>query len=350
MPFPINVYIVAVTSAFLTTLLGLPWWNKWCSRIGLVDEPGHRKIHQQPIPLAGGLAVMTGLVLPLLAAPVLLFFSLHFANTGWLRLPQDPALPGLSRAPVGATAASLLEYGLSRRAVPLAGIVLGAAGILLVGFMDDKYELRPRTKFIGQLLVATLVAATGIRITLFVPSPIFHYAITILWIITLINAFNFMDNMNGLCAGLAAVASWYFGLIAAAAGQYLVALLAFLSFGALLGFLPFNFPRARAFLGDAGSHLLGYLLAVLAILPHFYTPHHARRWAVLLPLFVLGIPLIDLAWVVFFRWRIGQPFYQGDTNHLSHRLVRLGLSPTRAVLILWLASALLGAAAFLIAS
>src|SRR5205814_2012413 len=177
-------------------------------------------------------------------------------------------------------------------------------------------------------------------ITIFVPNILFSYAITMLWIVTLINAFNFMDNMNGLCAGLGAIAAWYFALIAAADGQYLVALIAFLTFGALVGFLPYNFPRAQAFLGDSGSHLVGYLLAVLAILPHFYTPRHPRRWAVLIPLLVLAVPLLDLVWVVALRWRIGQPVYQGDTNHLSHRLVRLGLSPTRAVLIIWLAAAL----------
>src|SRR5439155_19778995 len=129
--------------------------------------------------------------------------------------------------------------------------------------------------------------------------------------------------------------------------QYLVALIAFLTFGALLGFLPYNFPRARAFLGDAGSHLVGYLLAVLAILPHFYTSRHPRRWAVLIPLIVLAVPLMDLAWVVFLRWRISQPFYQGDTNHLSHRLVRLGLTQTRAVLVIWIVAALLGALVWL---
>jgi len=132
---------------------------------------------------------------------------------------------------------------------------------------------------------------------------------------------------------------------AAAPGQYLVALIALLTFGALLGFLPYNFPRARAFLGDAGSHLVGYLLAVLAILPHFYTSRHpGPRWAVLIPLFVLAVPLLDLVWVVLLRWRLGKPFYQGDTNHLSHRLVRLGLSQTRAVLLIWLAAALCGLA------
>jgi len=296
--------------------------------VGLVDDPGHRKIHHGTIPLAGGLAVMSGLLIPTVLASVLLYYAgAGSTSTG---------------GPLDGKAMRLLEYGLSHRAISLAGILAGAVGMVVLGLLDDKYELRPRTKFLGQLLVATLVAASGVRITLFIHSTIFHYAITILWIISLINAFNFMDNMNGLCAGLAAIGAWYFGLIAAADGQYLVASIAFLAFGSLLGFLPYNFPKARVFLGDAGSHLLGYVLAVLAILPHFYTPRHPRRWAVLMPLLVLALPLLDLVWVVALRWRIGQPFYEGDNNHLSHRVVRLGLSPTRAVLIIWLLSAIVG--------
>ena len=331
MPFPLNAYLLAIISAFLTTLLTLPLWRKWCLRVGLVDEPGQRKIHRGTIPLAGGLAVIAGLVIPTILASLFLYYA-------------DRA----GKSSIDGKAVFLLHYGLSRRAISLTGILLGALGILVLGLLDDKYELRPRTKFLGQFLVATLVAASGVQITLFVHSVTFHYVITVLWIITLINAFNFMDNMNGLCAGLAAIGAWYFGLIAAAGGQYLVASIAFLAFGALLGFLPYNFPNARAFLGDAGSHLLGYLLAVLAILPHFYTPRHPRRWAVLIPLLVLAVPLLDLVWVVALRLRIGQPFYQGDTNHLSHRVVRLGLSPLRAVLIIWLLSAIAGGLAFLI--
>jgi UDP-GlcNAc:undecaprenyl-phosphate GlcNAc-1-phosphate transferase len=265
-------------------------------------------------------------------------------------LASDPSHAGSARLALDAYAAYLLQYGLSHRALQLAAIFAGAFSILLVGWLDDKYELRPRVKFTGQLLVALLVAASGVRISLFVPNVLFHYAATMLWIVAVINACNFTDNMNGLCAGLSAIAAGYFGLLAAGQGQYLVALIAFLAFGALLGFLPYNFPQARAFLGDAGSHLLGYLLAVLAILPHFYTPRHPRRWAVLIPLLVLAVPLLDLGWVVLFRWRLGQPIYLADTNHLSHRLVRLGLSPTRAVLVLWLAGAAAGALAFLLAN
>lgn len=338
MTFPFNVYLGAILAAALTSTLTLPLWKCWCVRVGLVDDPGQRKIHDQPIPLAGGLAVVTGLLLPTLAASLLLWWhhSIRNATTAPKMLfPLDPY------------SSFLLEHGFGVRAIRLGGIFLGALGMLVVGVLDDRHELRPRAKFIGQLVIAALVAASGVRITLFVHNQLFSYGITILWILTVINAFNFMDNMNGLCAGLGAIGAWHFAVIAAAAGQYLVALIAFATFGALLGFLPWNFPRARAFLGDAGSHVVGYLLAVLAILPHFYTPLHPRRWAVLIPLFILAVPLLDLVWVVLLRWRIGKPFYQGDTNHLSHRLVRLGVSRTAAVILIWLLSALLGSVACL---
>lgn len=339
MSFPWNVYLASALSAAAISALSLPLWRKWCLRTGLVDDPGQRKIHTQAVPLAGGLAVATGLILPTVVACVLLWSQ---AGRGSFATPAARLSPPGSSEPLNPEAGFLLRYGLNRRVEELAGILLGALGMLALGVLDDKHELNPRPKFIGQFLIALLVAASGARITLFVPSHFFHYAITILWILTVVNAFNFMDNMNGLCAGLGAIGSWYFATIAGSAGQYLVASIAFLTFGALLGFLPYNFPKARAFLGDAGSHLIGYLLAVLAILPHFYTRRHPQRWAVLIPLLVLGVPLADLVWVVIVRWRSGRPFYIGDTNHLSHRLVRAGLTQTGAVILIWLAAALLG--------
>lgn len=345
MTFPFNVYFIAAAGAFGVAVVALPLWRRWCVSQGLVDEPGERKIHDHPIPLAGGLAVMTGLLLPTLMAAGLLLIEGNASgafSSGSSRSPQAQRIvPHLD-----SNTTFLLRYGLNRRAVELGGILVGAIGMLLVGLLDDKRELKPAAKFAGQFVIALLVAASGVRITLFVPSQLFHYAITILWVLTVINAFNFMDNMNGLCAGLGAIGAWYFGIIAAADGQYLVALIAFLTLGALVGFLPYNFPRARAFLGDSGSHLVGYLLAVLAILPHFYTSTHPRHWAVLIPLLVLGIPLLDMAWVVILRWRKGQPFYMGDTNHLSHRLVRCGLTKVQAVLIIWLFAALCGGLAY----
>ena len=329
MNFPNTFYLLAFVGAFATALIALPLWRKWCLRSGLVDDPGHRKIHEQPVPLAGGLAVMTGLVLPILLGLLAL----------WAQ-----RLNLLSLFDSGTT--DRLSYGLNKRSLELAAIFLGAFGMLIVGLLDDKHELKPSVKFAGQFLIAALVAAAGARITLFVPNIIFSYAITIVWILTLINAFNFMDNMNGLCAGLGAISALCFALLSAFAGQYLVALIAFVTCGALLGFLPYNFPRARAFLGDAGSHLVGYLLAVLAILPHFYSQKNPHALAVLSPLLILAVPLGDMVWVVLLRWKLGKPFYVGDNNHLSHRLVHRGFTRAKAVMLIWLLAAILGALAF----
>ena len=322
MTFPFNFFLAAFAGAFVTTLLALPLWRAGCLRCGLVDDPGHRKIHRSPVALAGGFAVLTGILLPLVGGAMLLKFSaVHLSSAG------------------------AIVHGIDRRALELAVLALGAVAITLLGWLDDKHELKPLPKFLGQLLIAIAVAAACKRITLFVSSEGFSYAITILWLLTVINAFNFMDNMNGLCAGVGAIGAFLFALLAASQGEYLVALTGFLMCGALAGFLPWNFPHARAFLGDAGSHLVGYLLAVMAILPHFYTKQHPRSLAVLAPLLVLAVPLIDLAQVSLFRTLHKKPFWIGDTNHLSHRLVRAGMSPTRAVLLLWLLAALLGALA-----
>ena len=127
---------------------------------------------------------------------------------------------------------------MERRGLELAAIAFGAIAITLLGWLDDKHELKPLPKFAGQLLIAFAVALAGNRITLFVPNPVFSYAITILWILTVINAFNFMDNMNGLCAGLGAIGALLFAIVAAANGEYLVATTGFLMCGALIGFLP----------------------------------------------------------------------------------------------------------------
>lgn len=325
MSFPFNAYLLAFLGAFATAAIGMPFWRAWSIRAGLVDDPGHRKIHHAPIPLAGGLAVAAGIAAPLIAGAAILQLNL---------------LDMTISAPLG--------YGFGRRAVQLASIVAGAFGMVCLGWFDDKHTLRPGAKFLGQLLIASLVAASGIRITLFVDNALFSYSVTIFWILTLTNALNFMDNMNGLCAGLGVIASACFAFAAAAQGQYLVCLLALTTCGALLGFLPYNFPNASSFLGDSGSHLVGYLLAILAIMPNFYTAGAANAWAVLSPLFILAAPLGDLVWVVIIRWRKGQPFYVGDTNHLSHRLVRRGFSQTTAVLLIWLLAAGAGSAAFLL--
>lgn len=317
--FPYTVYLAAFSAGVVTTYLALPVWRRWCLSVGLIDHPGHRKIHSAPVPLAGGLAVLSGLLLPLIAAAL-----------------------ALSLWPGAESAASALARGMSERATQIAAIGAGAVGITLLGMLDDRHTMSAKQKFAGQAAVAVLLVAADVRVTLFLPSVALSYAITVLWVLTVINAFNFMDNMNGLCTGLGAIGALLFGIFAAAAGQYLVAPLAFLMCGALLGFLPHNFPDARAFLGDSGSHLVGYMLAVMAILPHFHRPDQTTPLTVLAPLLVLAVPLLDIVWVVILRVRMGKPIYVGDVNHLSHRLVRRGLTKRNAVLLIWLAAALIG--------
>jgi UDP-GlcNAc:undecaprenyl-phosphate GlcNAc-1-phosphate transferase len=322
LPFPYNLYLPAAVGAFAFTFFSMPLFRKWAGRVGMIDDPGQRKIHSTPIPLAGGWAVLFGMTLPL-------------------------AL-GAAAIVAGVIPMESMRYGLFKRAGQLIVILLSAGGMAMLGALDDKYELRPTTKFLGQFTIAAATALAGIRITLFVPSLAFSFLITVLWILTITNALNFLDNMNGLCAGLGLIGAWACAWSAALQGQYLVALLAFTACGALLGFLPYNYPNASAFLGDAGSHLVGYLLAVLAILPHFYSrTQPTTQWAVLSPLLILAVPLFDITQVVLHRWRTGQPIYIGDNNHISHRLVRRGFTKPAAVGIIWLIAAVTSALALI---
>lgn len=311
MTFPASAYLLAVLGGALATFASLPLWRAWCVRTGLVDDPGQRKIHNTPIPLAGGLAVLTGLLLPLFAGAVAMQLGL---------------------LPAGAV--EKISYGFEKRGLQLAAILVGALGMVLLGWLDDRHELRAGPKFAAQLGIALLVALAGVRIKLFPESPlspVLSCGVTVLWILTVVSAINIMDNMNGLCAGLGTIGAAAFGATAALHGQYLVASLALMAAGALAGFLPYNYPKASAFLGDSGSHLTGFLLAVLAILPHFYTAQNPRPLAVLAPLLVLIVPLGDMVCVMWIRWRAGKPVWVGDTNHLSHRLVRCGLGKPQAV-------------------
>jgi UDP-GlcNAc:undecaprenyl-phosphate GlcNAc-1-phosphate transferase len=240
--------------------------------------------------------------------------------------------------------------GLATAADKLLAVMGGATLMVALGMVDDKVELRARTKFFCQFLIAAFVAYAGVRISLFIPSPLVSGAVTVLWILVITNAMNFLDNMDGLCAGIGAICCLLFAFISGVQGQWFVTVFASAMAGALLGFLVFNFHPAKIFLGDAGSHLVGFMLAVIPILTTFYSRDgsgHASIWSltplpVLIPLIVLSVPLFDLAAVCWIRVRHGQPVYQGDVNHISHRFVRLGLSRPWAVVSIYLITFALG--------
>ncbi|MFA6562288.1 MAG: MraY family glycosyltransferase [Verrucomicrobiia bacterium] len=302
----LTLIIAAVAAFALTPLARLA--SRW---LGFLDDPGYRKIHAEPMPLLGGVAVFAAVALGVLAA--------------------GPA--------------ELAEDGRH-----LAGILGGAALALALGLVDDRRDLKAAPKLMGQLLIALVAAASGLRMTLFIPVPALQWLLTVLWLVTVMNALNFMDNMDGLCSGVGAICALIFGGIAMAHGQPLAATLAAALAGALLGFLPWNFPRARIFLGDGGSHLVGFLLGALALLPSYYQHRNPSPTLlpVLIPLIVLALPLFDLVAVMWQRWRQGVPVYIGDTNHISHRFVRLGLSPVAAVTVLYLLTLVLGFGAVLL--
>jgi UDP-GlcNAc:undecaprenyl-phosphate GlcNAc-1-phosphate transferase len=180
------------------------------------------------------------------------------------------------------------------------------------------------------------------RVTLFIENALVSFLVTVLWIVTITNAMNFLDNMDGLCAGVGFVCALLFGFMAGVQDQYFVCVLSLALAGALLGFLPFNFKPASIFLGDGGSHFVGYLLAVLPILGTFYHEGTPTLLPVLIPLLVLAVPLFDLMMVMWIRLRKGQPVHVGDANHISHRLVRLGLPQSWAVTLIYLITLTLG--------
>ncbi|HEX8912219.1 MAG TPA: MraY family glycosyltransferase [Humisphaera sp.] len=308
-------------------------------RVGLVDKPGHRKIHKAPTPLGGGVAIFLSLALPLLAAVVA------------VRL-LDPAKPML-----GMSADSWAAYlGGAKRETPLALTVLGGMLVMhVMGLVDDRKALGPYSKLFVQLAVAVAVVApfkslwslTAVDARLG-GTGVVAVGVSVLWITAITNAFNFLDNMDGLSAGIAAVCATSFLVTALQIEQWFVAAALALLVGGLVGFLCFNFAPASIFMGDSGSLVIGLVLGVLTIRTTYLPPgadFGAGWYAVFAPLMVLAVPLYDLTVVSAIRVMNGKSPFVGDTNHLSHRLVRRGMSRRTAVLCIWLLTAATSVAA-----
>jgi len=213
----------------------------------------------------------------------------------------------------------------------------------VVGLIDDRRALGPVPKFVAQFVVALVTAwPLGIRMFEFLPVPM-SIAATVFWIVLITNAFNFLDNMDGLSAGVAAIGAAIFAVASMSAGQIFVPILAWVMVGALLGFLMFNRSPASIFMGDAGSLVVGYLMGVVTILTTFYDPaQQLQPMGVLVPLVVLAVPLYDAISVITLRLRAGESPFRGDHRHFSHRLVKRGMSRRGAVHTVYLATAATG--------
>lgn len=319
-------------------------------RAGFVDRPGHRKVHAAPRPLGGGTAIFLALALPMLA-------GLAVARAE----PEDLVRAAASvHASLESPARALaVHVGGIRQQTPLAlSVLLAALAMHLLGLWDDRAALGPYVKLALQLSITTgLVVTCDLRALTALdhlglgraPSVV----VTVLWIAAITNAFNFLDNMDGLSAGVAAVCTLAFLLTAASIGQWFVASVLALLLGALAGFLVFNFAPASIFMGDAGSLVVGLVLGVLTVRTTFLPAEKgvtlAAGWyAVLAPLVVMAVPLYDLLVVSAIRIARGKSPFVGDTNHLSHRLVARGMSRRTAVLCIWLMTAATSAAAVLL--
>lgn len=297
-------FVPIMVVGFAASLGLTPVTRQLAERIGLVDKPNARKVHRAPIPLMGGLAIYGGFVV------ALLLFS---------RMPQH-----------------VLE---------LSAIMLASTFLMFIGFWDDHRELSARLKFLGQLVAVLGVMAAGVRVELF-KVPVLDWTLTLLWFTGIINAINFLDNMDGLAAGVSAIAALFMFLLSVSQGQELVSAMSAALCGAAIGFLIYNFNPASSFMGDMGSMILGFLLAVCGIKLRFPEQSLSVSW--MIPILVLGLPIFDTTLVVFTRLREGRSPAQAGKDHTSHRLVFAGFSTRLTVIILYTACILFGLAALII--
>lgn len=282
-------------------------------RFGLVDRPGGRKAHRAPTPMGGGVAI-------------------------WLATVSIIALGAAALAILGpALPTGLAEHagGLRSRGPELLAILAAGTAIMAMGLVDDRFGLGWRLRLSVQAGLALILVLGGLRITLFWPfnHPVLTGALTVLWIVGLTNAFNFLDNMDGLAASVGLIAAALFAAAQGLVGGLFVPAVLLVLIGALGGFLVHNRPPARLFMGDSGSNFLGFLLGTLTVAGTFTRPERGfSPYSVLSPLLVMAVPLYDTASVVLIRLREGRSPFQADRRHFSHRLVDRGLSPPRAVL------------------
>lgn len=306
------VGIVSFTVALFASLtLTIPV-RQLALRVGLVDQPGTRKVHLQPTPLLGGMAIYAAVLLAMLFSPG------------------------------GETLTQILA------------ILAGATLVVLVGTLDDRGLLHHQLKlFVAMPVAASILLAAGIHARVFSEvwpatwSSFADAALTIFWIIGITASFSILDYMDGLCAGIAAVAALFFAFLAALHGQIWVSTLAAAVMGAALGFLRWNFNPARIFMGDGGAMLLGFLMATLSLKLRLSGASQPAEWFV--PILVLGAAIFDTTLVSISRSRRGLlPFATPGKDHTAHRLANCGLSTRRAVLAMYALGSMFGVLALFV--
>lgn len=298
---------VFITST-LISLLVTPFVRMIAFKTGFLDHPQDNKRHAHSTPLLGGVAIF-------LAFLVGILFQ-------WDTI--SPASQG-----------------------HILAMLAGSSILLAIGLVDDRVGMEPNIKLLGQFLAAMVLYKSGLRIT-FLGNYYLNLVFTYLWIIGMTNAFNLLDNMNGLSAGMAAIASFFFGIISWMNGQGMVSVISFCLCGSCLGFLRHNFPRATIFMGDAGSLVIGFLLSAIAITGNWKSYELVTSLAV--PLLVLAYPIFDTTLVTVMRLLEGRSIFDGGKDHSSHRLALLGFRTRNTVLLIYGICILLGIAAVIVSN
>lgn len=310
-------YLVVFLTSLGLALLLAPLSIRLARRLGVVARPGGRRTHQGDVPKLGGVVILGA-----------------FLGGALISLAVRPLLPP---PPEGVDA---------KEPTRLWAVLIGTTAIGAFGLFDDRYELGARPQYVAQVLVS-VIAILGLvfieRVRnpftgeIFVFPTALVWGLTLFWLVGMMNTVNFLDGLNGLCAGVSAIAATVMFLPMVRVGQYGPALLPLALLGTVLGFMPYNLP-GRIFLGS-GAVTLGYLIGTLSLIAG------ARVATVVL---VMVIPVFDVAWQILHRWRRGRSMNVGDRGHLHLRLHDLGLSQRQVVLLYWTFSALFGALALLI--
>ncbi len=317
-------------SFFLSWLL-VPLVNRLARQFSVLDKPGHRKVHKNPKPLLGGVAIFSA------------FFLVVAGNTGlFLFFYRHPLLQQFPRL------VQLAPF-LVRTLPQLLVILAGGFAVHFLGLIDDIYKdrLSYQLKFLVQAMVALLVSIAGVR-THFMPLEFLDVLVTTVWIIGITNSFNLLDNLDGLTAGISVIAGLLLFVMALMQLQVFFGLLLLALVGAAMGFLPHNFYPSRLFMGDSGSLFLGFMFAAVTVSGSYVVETSASLLPVIVPVLILSIPLYDTFSVMFIRWREKRPLFLGDKKHFSHRLLELGMSHRQTVIFIYLVSFCVGLTALLL--